>query len=107
MKYVRSPFALAIIFLINSTQPIAFAQNLDGFSSARTTEQRRIEEQFRTVPQPASAREHLRRLTAEPHIAGSREDYTTAVYVRDQMRSFGLRKHAHSFSLSDIFLCDV
>src|SRR5436190_79923 len=90
MKHVWSPLALAIIFLINSIQPVALAQTLDGFSSARTTEQRRIEEQFRAVPQPASAREHLRRLTAEPHIAGSREDYTTAVYVRDQMRSYGL-----------------
>ena len=90
MKHVWSPLALAIIFLINSIQPVALAQTLDGFSSAKTTEQRRIEEQFRAVPQPASAREHLRRLTAEPHIAGSREDYTTAVYVRDQMRSYGL-----------------
>ena len=42
------------------------------------------------MPAPNSAREHLRRLTAEPHVAGTREDYETAVYVRDQMRSFGL-----------------
>lgn len=51
---------------------------------------RRIEEQFRNVPTPASAREHLRRLTLEPHIAGTKEDYATAIYVRDQMRSYGL-----------------
>jgi N-acetylated-alpha-linked acidic dipeptidase len=50
----------------------------------------RLEEQFRSVPTPASAREHLRRLTIEPHIAGSKEDYETAIYVRDQMRSYGL-----------------
>jgi len=82
--------ALAIIFVINSFQLSAFAQALDGFSQASSQDERRIEEQFRAVPQPASAREHLRRLTAEPHIAGTPEDYATAVYVRDQMRSFGL-----------------
>jgi len=36
--------------------------------------ERRWEEQFRAVPASASAREHLRRLTAEPHVAGTKED---------------------------------
>jgi N-acetylated-alpha-linked acidic dipeptidase len=90
MRHARSPVALVIIFVINSFQSFAFAQTIDGFSQARSQEQRRIEEQFRAVPKPASAREHLRRLTEQPHIAGTPEDYATAVYVRDQMRSFGL-----------------
>src|SRR5689334_18173728 len=63
---------------------------LDGFTAERAAAERRWEEQFRAVPSPTSAREHLRRLTLEPHIAGSKEDYATAVYVRDQLRSFGL-----------------
>src|ERR1051325_5890406 len=86
----RSPLALAIIFFINSFQSFAFAQTINGFSEAKSQDERRIEEQFRAVPQGASAREHLRRLTEKPHIAGTPEDYATAVYVRDQMRSFGL-----------------
>src|SRR5881394_241048 len=90
MRHARSPIALVIIFFLNSFQSVAFAQALDGFSQASSQDERRIEEQFRAVPQPASAREHLRRLTADPHIAGTKEDYATAVYVRDQMRSFGL-----------------
>src|SRR5436190_19213768 len=90
MKHARSPVALVIIFLVNSFQPFAFAQTIDGFSAAKSSEQRRIEEQFRAVPQGPSAREHLRRLTEQPHVAGTKEDYATAVYVRDQMRSFGL-----------------
>src|SRR5439155_6766902 len=68
----------------------AFAQSLDGFSASHAQDEQRLEEQFRAVPAPNSAREHLRHLTAEPHIAGSPEDYATAIYVRDQMRSFGL-----------------
>ena len=52
--------------------------------------QRRWEESFRAVPATNSAREHLRRLTAEPHVAGTKEDYATAIYVRDQIRSYGI-----------------
>src|SRR6266481_1827101 len=90
MRQTQSALAFVIIFFASSVQPFAFAQTLDGFSSARSQDERRVEEQFRAVPAPDSAREHLRRLTVDPHIAGTKEDYATAVYVRDQMRSFGL-----------------
>ncbi|HKN82998.1 MAG TPA: M28 family peptidase, partial [Pyrinomonadaceae bacterium] len=72
--------------------PVTFSQTstLDGFTAEGSTAERRWEEQFRAVPTPQSAREHLRRLTLEPHVAGTREDYATAVYVRDQLRSYGL-----------------
>jgi N-acetylated-alpha-linked acidic dipeptidase len=65
-------------------------ETIDGFAPPRSDTERKFEEQFRAVPSPANAREELRRLTAEAHIAGSPEDYATAIYVRDQMRSFGL-----------------
>src|SRR5215471_13903694 len=90
MRYARSPVAFAIIIFISCFQPSVFAQAIDGFSAARSQEERRLEAQFRAVPQGASAREHLRRLTAEPHVAGTPEDRATAIYVRDQMRLFGL-----------------
>src|SRR5690349_7725477 len=80
--------SLSLFFLFGHS--ISLAQTLDGFSAAGSPDERRVEEQFRAVPQGASAREHLRRLTAEPHIAGTPEDRATAIYVRDQMRLFGL-----------------
>jgi len=63
---------------------------LDGFTPEGAAAERRWEEQFRAVPDAKSAREHLRRLTAAPHVAGTKEDYATDIYVRDQMRSYGL-----------------
>jgi len=86
----RQTFAYSLSLIILSSQSIALGQTIDGFSATRSQEERRVEEQFRAVPASVSAREHLRRLTAEPHIAGTKEDYATAVYVRDQMRLFGL-----------------
>jgi N-acetylated-alpha-linked acidic dipeptidase len=69
--------------------PIA-SPAFDGFTAEESAAQRRLEEQFRQVPQADSSRSHLRRLTSEPHVAGTREDYNTAIYVRDQMRAYGL-----------------
>jgi N-acetylated-alpha-linked acidic dipeptidase len=92
MKRIRAFIASFISLLMVGLQTAALAQSpdIDGFSAQTSVAEQRFEDQFRSVPAGPSAREHLRRLTAEPHIAGTKEDYDTAVYVRDQMRSYGL-----------------
>jgi N-acetylated-alpha-linked acidic dipeptidase len=72
-----------------SSQTVA-AGVLDGFTPQASVAQRSREQQFRAAPTADSAREHLKRLTAEPHVAGTKEDYATAIYVRDQIRSYGI-----------------
>jgi N-acetylated-alpha-linked acidic dipeptidase len=72
---------------------------LDGFTSEGSATERRWEEEFRSVPAPDSAREHLRRLTAEPHVAGTKEDYATALYVRDQIRSYGISSELREYEV--------
>ena len=72
---------------------------LNGFSAATSVAQRGWEEKFISVPNPKSAREHLRRLTMEPHIAGTKEDYETAIYVRDQLRSYGLNAELKEYDV--------
>ena len=72
---------------------------LDGFTVEGTRVQRRLEEDFRRVPAHGVAREHLRRLTAEPHVAGTKEDYATAIYVRDQMRSYGIPSELNEYQV--------
>src|ERR1043165_152418 len=83
-------FLISFLFISNSAAALAQSPRIDGFSAQASQSEQRFEEQFRSIPAPNSAREHLRRLTAEPHIAVSKEDYATAIYVRDQMRSYGL-----------------
>ncbi len=41
------------------------------------------------VPTPDAARGWLRRLTQEPHVAGTEADHKTALFVRDKLRSWG------------------
>ena len=109
MRSIRGLFAgsLALAFLSTSVNvsPVlsqsssAAATVLDGFTPAGSSEERRWEDEFRAVPAPASAREHLRRLTAEPHIAGSKEDYATAIYVRDKIRSYGIASELKEYEV--------
>ena len=95
MRNRRKFVAVCALSVLVAVQSIGLAQNratevIDGFTPERSAVQRKLEDQFRAIPSPATAREELRHLTAEAHIAGSPEDYATAVYVRDQMRSLGL-----------------
>ncbi|MEP6743009.1 MAG: PA domain-containing protein, partial [bacterium] len=79
----------------NSGQP----PMLDGFTSDGSTAERRWEIDFRAIPEPGSAREHLRHLTAVPHVAGTKEDYDTAIYVRDQIRSYGISSDLREYEV--------
>jgi len=102
MRNRRRFIALCALLTFISGQSIALAQKpstLDGFTADSSAIERRIEDQFRAAPSPANAREELRRLTSEAHIAGSPEDYATAVYVRDQMRGFGLNSEIKEYQV--------
>jgi N-acetylated-alpha-linked acidic dipeptidase len=72
--------------------PAAVAQEgspaILGFRNAASQLER--EKQFLSVPDPKLAEQHLRRLTAAPHMAGSPEDRQTAEYVAEQFRGAGL-----------------
>jgi len=50
----------------------------------------KIEEQFLAVPDPKLAGQHLKTLTAEPHLAATPEDHKTAEYVAEKFRAAGL-----------------
>ena len=84
MKITRLLILLFFTFLIyQSTPRTVSSQNggdaaLAGFNHDSSRSERHWEEQFRSVPAPASAREHLRRLTAEPHVAGTKEDLASS-----------------------------
>src|SRR5215210_4070965 len=95
MRFMRNKIAVILVlaFSVPATTIFSRTQSIgllfQGGPDSQTV-QRGWEEKFRAVPAPESAREHLRRLTAVPHVAGTKEDYATAVYVRDQIRSYGI-----------------
>src|SRR5579863_8587071 len=68
------------------------AQNvlgLRGFQAQRTDDERVLEQQLQSIPDPAHAEANLRHLTSEPHMAGTEASHKVAEWLRDQYRSFG------------------
>ncbi len=62
--------------------------SLLGFRDAAA--QIKVDREFLRVPDAALAGEELKALTAAPHVAGSKEDYATALYVAKKFREAGL-----------------
>ena len=52
--------------------------------------QAKIDQDFLAVPSPKLAQEELKTLTAAPHVAGSKEDYDTALYMEGKFKAAGL-----------------
>lgn len=71
-----------------AAQSLAAPAQVFGFRDF--TAQAQVDRQFIAVPDPKLAEEHLRTLTAEPHMAGTPEDKKTADYVAQKFREAGL-----------------
>ena len=105
LKTTALSLLLVCAFLVTGATPGSVhsqtvpSATIDGFTRDGSAIERRWEEEFRSVPAPDSAREHLRRLTAEPHVAGTKEDYATAIYVRDKMRSYGIPSELNEYDV--------
>jgi N-acetylated-alpha-linked acidic dipeptidase len=52
--------------------------------------QAKIDQDFLAIPDPKLAQEELKTLTAVPHVAASKEDYDTALYVAGKFKAAGL-----------------
>jgi N-acetylated-alpha-linked acidic dipeptidase len=79
----------AAILLIGSDASSAARKTLSQ-SEANSGIATANETRFLSVPSPASAEAHMRVLAAEPHVAGTPEDYKTAQYVAAKFRAAGL-----------------
>jgi len=65
-------------------------ERIKGFTGPGSREERRAEAALMKLADPKVYEEHLRFLTKEPHIAGTKRNYELALYVRDKFKEFGL-----------------
>lgn len=85
--------AAALAMPATPAQPAAAATPapaLRGFLPAAAARETQWERQMMALPQPASLRQSLRKLTAQPHLAGTPADRATALYVASVFRHAGL-----------------
>src|SRR6204780_3774709 len=83
---VNTAFVSAPLLGQDPAQPAA--RTVFGYTDF--TAQSRIEEKFLAVPDAKLAGQHLKILTAEPHMASTPEDRKTAEYVAEKFRAAGL-----------------
>jgi N-acetylated-alpha-linked acidic dipeptidase len=77
----------SVVLPAQTTTPAAPA-NVFGYKNF--ADQAKIDQQFIAIPDATLAGEHLKALTAAPHIASSKEDYATAEYVAAHFKAAGL-----------------
>jgi len=74
-------------------------QRIPAPISQTVADQERWEKLFLAVPDPEHARQHLRTLTAAPHMAGTPEDKQTADYVAAQFRAAGFETEIAAYKV--------
>jgi N-acetylated-alpha-linked acidic dipeptidase len=79
---------LSATLIFSTADPALFGQA--AASSQQPAGEQQIEQEFLAVPSAKLAGEHLKTLTAVPHIAASKEDYATAEYVAAKFKAAGL-----------------
>ncbi len=96
---VTTSFSPAVFAQQPSAAPAPFTPptSIVGYRDASAELQ--AEKTFLAVPDPALAKEHLRILTAEPHVAGSPEDKKTAEYVLQKYKDAGLDAYIQEYKV--------
>jgi N-acetylated-alpha-linked acidic dipeptidase len=61
-----------------------------GFSARSFESEQKIEERFLAIPDAAHCEKYLRRLTSEPHVAGTPGDHRVSQYIFDEFKRDGL-----------------
>ncbi len=74
------------------------AHTLRGFAPNRVDAERQLEHKFRSIPDAAHAERNLRRITSEPHMAGTEASHRLAEWLRDQYRSYGFDAEIVTYS---------
>jgi N-acetylated-alpha-linked acidic dipeptidase len=71
-----------------TAQVLPFPDRVLGYRDF--SQQAKLDQEFLAVPDPKLAQEELKTLTAVPHVAASKEDYDTALYVAAKFKAAGL-----------------
>jgi N-acetylated-alpha-linked acidic dipeptidase len=72
---------------------------IGGFLNAHVPAERELEQKLEGIPDPARIEANLRRLTSEPHLAGTDASHRVAEWLRDQYHSFGFDAEIVTYSV--------
>lgn len=70
---------------------------IQGFTAENAVVEKQYEEAFKTLVSPEMCRHKLRRLTEEPHLAGTENSRKVAEYLRDEFENYGLQVQMYEY----------
>ena len=85
-RFVLPLLVVAHLSVLAQVSP--FPNHVLGFRDF--SRQAKIDQDFLAVPSAKLAQEELKTLTAAPHVAASKEDYDTALYIESKFKAAGL-----------------
>ena len=91
-----------IIFYFTIITFPLFAQtssNLRGFTLPNSIAQKKYEKAFKQLTSPEICRQELRRLTEEPHLAGTENSYKIAQYLYNKYQEYGLEVQIYEYEV--------
>lgn len=72
---------------------------LRGFTPINTIVQKKYEEAFKRLTSPEICRQELRRLTEEPHLAGTANSHKIAQYLYNKYQEYGLEAQIYEYEV--------
>jgi N-acetylated-alpha-linked acidic dipeptidase len=88
----------ALLFFVAISGGAQESNDILGFAPSRVDAERQLEAKLRSIPDATHAEINLRRLTSEPHMAGTEASHRVAEWLRDQYRSFGFDAQIVSYT---------
>jgi len=72
-------------------------ERLDGYSAKASSDERGWEDKLRALPDPATIKENMRRLSARPHHVGSPYDKDNAEWMLSKFKEWGFDAQIENF----------
>ncbi len=96
------PYIIIIntLFLLLVTLPSVYSESdIRGFTPKNASQQLQTETIFKDLVSIESCRTNLRRLTEEPHLAGTKNSQKVANFLKDQYQSYGLKVKIYEYEV--------
>ena len=90
-------FALVTPFALHPATDDALINAIRGFDPATQAQEVTWEQQARAIPDAARIGEFIKRLSNQPHVAGTPQSKQTAEAILAQLREYGLDAHIEQF----------
>ncbi len=97
LRNACAALALAWPLALHPATDDALLHAIRGFDPASQAQEIRWEQQARAIPDVARIGEFIKRLSSQPHLAGTPQSKQTAEGILAQLREYGLDAHIETF----------